>query len=385
MTRGSAKGRFCLVGPTYPYRGGISHYTTRLIAELGARHEVLAVNFTRLYPGFLFPGKTQLDESGKPLAAESVRLIDSLNPVSWITAGLRIARWKPDAVVVQWWHPFFAPAMFTMCLVLKIARRGRVIFICHNVLPHESSFVDGMLARLAFALPDAFIVQSLEDREKLLAIRRRAPVRVHSLPLFDFFKTGAVTREAARERIGAGKGPLILFFGLIRPYKGLRYLIEAMPMVRARVNARLVVVGEFYEERAPYDRLVEELGLAEAVRFVDRYVANEEVEPYFVACDLVVLPYVTATQSAIVQVAISFDRPVVVTKVGGLPEVVSPGRTGFIVPAKDPSALAAAVTKFFEEGWGPRMAPFFESEKARFSWEAIARTIEELASGIGTG
>ncbi len=385
MNRGSTKGRFCLVGPTYPYRGGISHYTTRLIAELGVRHEVLAVNFTRLYPGFLFPGKTQLDESVKPLAAESVRLLDSLNPFTWIAAGLRIARWKPDAVAVQWWHPFFAPAMFTMCLVLKIARRGRVIFICHNVLPHESSFVDGMLARLAFALPDAFIVQSREDREKLLAIRRRAPVRVHPLPLFDFFKTGEVTREEARRRIGEGEGPLILFFGLIRQYKGLRYLIEAMPIVRARVHARLVVVGEFYEERAPYDRLVEELGLADAVRFVDRYVANEEVEPYFVASDLVVLPYVTATQSAIVQVAMSFDRPVVVTKVGGLPEVVSPGRTGFIVPAKDPPALAAAITTFFEEGWGARMALFFESEKARFSWETIARTIEELATGIGTG
>ena len=383
MNRGSAKGRLCLVGPTYPYRGGISHYTTRLIAELGRRHEVLAVNFKRLYPGFLFPGKTQLDESGRPLSSESLRLIDSLNPITWIAAGLRIARWKPDAVIVQWWHPFFAPAMFTMCLALKIARGGRVIFVCHNVLPHESSFVDGILARVAFSLPDAFVVQSLEDRDKLLAIRRGAPVRVHPLPLFDFFKTGTVTKGDARARIGEGEGPLVLFFGLVRPYKGLRYLIEAMPAVRSRVQARLLVVGEFYEDRAPYDRLVEELGLAGAVRFVDRYVANEEVEPYFIASDLVVLPYVTATQSAIVQVAISFDRPVVVTNVGGLPEVVSPERTGFIVPAKDPRALAAAITKFFEEGWAPRMAAFFEPEKARFSWEALAREIEDLASPGG--
>jgi glycosyltransferase involved in cell wall biosynthesis len=378
MNRGNAKGRFCLVGPSYPYRGGISHYTTRLIGELAARHEVLAVNFKRLYPGFLFPGKTQLDESARPIEARSLRLIDSMNPFTWISAGARIARWKPDAVVVQWWHPFFAPAMFVLCLVLKLVRRGRIVFICHNVLPHEGSLVDGMLARLAFALPDAFLVQSLEDRDKLFKIRPDAGVVVQPLPLFDFFKTGLITKAEARARIGAGEGPLILFFGLVRPYKGLRHLIEAMPQVRVRVSARLLVVGEFYEDRAPYDRLVESLGLGESVRFVDRYVPNEEVEPYFVASDLVVLPYVSATQSAIVQVAISFDRPVIVTEVGGLPEVVASGRTGFVVPAKDPRTLAEAIIKFFEEDWGARMAPFFEEEKARFSWEAVVRSIENL-------
>jgi glycosyltransferase involved in cell wall biosynthesis len=382
MSRGDAKRRFCLVGPAYPYRGGIAHYNTSLIRELAKSREVHAVNFKRLYPDFLFPGTTQLDESANPFAVESLRLIDSVNPFTWIRAGIHIARWRPDRVLVQWWHPFFAPALFTICLVLKIARRGKVIFICHNVLPHEKSFIDRVLARVAFSLPDAFLVQSTEDGEKLLGIRRRALVRVHPHPIYDFFRTGTVTREEARGKIGAGAAPLMLFFGYVRPYKGLRYLIEAMPAIRKRVGAELVVVGEFYEDSAPYIELVEKFGLTGAVRFVDRYVGNEEVETFFVASDLVVLPYLSATQSGIVQVAIAFDRPVVVTAVGGLPEVVSPGRTGFIVPSRNPTAIAEAVSRFFEEGWGAKMAPFFESEKERFSWEAMVRAVDDLSARI---
>jgi glycosyltransferase involved in cell wall biosynthesis len=148
------------------------------------------------------------------------------------------------------------------------------------------------------------------------------------------------------------------------------------------VPAKLLVVGEFYDAPAPYEKLVERLGLGGAVRFENRYVGNEEVEAFFVASDLVILPYISATQSGIVQIAIAFDRPVVVTEVGGLPEAVSPGKTGFVVPPKDPSALAAAVIRFFEEGWAPRMAPFFAEEKKRFSWEAMARAVDEIAAHV---
>lgn len=383
MNRGNAKRRFCLVGPAYPFRGGISHYNTSLARELAKRHDVHVVNFTRLYPDFLFPGRTQLDESARAFAVESRRLIDSVNPFTWIRAGVHIARWKPDRVLVQWWHPFFAPALFTICLVLAIARRGKVIFVCHNVLPHERSLVDRLLAGLAFSMPHAFLVQSNEDREKLVSLRRGAIVHVHPHPIYDFFRTGTVTREEARERVGARSGvPLVLFFGYIRPYKGLRFLLEAMPAVRERTGAELLVVGEFYEKSAPYLELVERLALGDAVRFVDRYVGNEEVESFFMASDLVVLPYVSATQSGIVQIAIAFDRPVIVTAVGGLPEAVSEGRTGFVVPAGDPAAIAETVSRFFVEGWGARMAPFFEEEKKRFSWEAMAGAVEDLSARI---
>jgi glycosyltransferase involved in cell wall biosynthesis len=367
-----------LIGPAYPYRGGISHYNTCLAGELSKRHDVHIINFTRLYPEFLFPGKTQYDESESALAVSSERIIDSMNPFTWIRAGLRIARLKPDVVIVQWWHPYFAFAIFKICQIVRIACTGKIVFICHNVVPHERSRIDRLLSRLAFSAPHGFIVQSTEDRNNLVAIRPNVPVVLHPLPSFDFFRRGDCTRAEARRRIGTGPGPVLLFFGLVRPYKGLRHLIEAMPEIRRRSGAELFVVGEFYEDRAPYEELVQGLDLGRCVRFVDRYVPNEEVEAFFVASDLVVLPYISATQSAIVQIALAFDRPVIVTAVGGLPEVITPGRTGFIVPPADPGALAGAVVRFFEEGWGEKMAPHFAREKERFSWERMVDAIERL-------
>ncbi len=354
MTKGNEKRRFCLIGPTYPYRGGISHYNTCLIRELSGAGDICAINFTRLYPGFLFPGTTQLDESARPLTADSTRLIDSINPFTWIRAGVHAARGKPDLVLVQWWHPFFAPAMFTICLVAKLMRRAKVVFICHNVLPHEKSLFGRLLAALAFSVSDGFLVHSREDRDTLLRIRRNAPVIVHAHPIYEFFGTGRLTKEAARAKIGAGSfpGPLLLFFGYIRGYKGLSYLIEAMPLIREKVPATLLVVGEFYDDPAPYAELVERLGLADAVRFENRYVANEEVEGFFVASDLVVLPYVSATQSGIVQIAIALNRPVVATDVGGLSEAVSPEKTGFVVPPRDPAALARGGYPVLRGGMG---------------------------------
>lgn len=384
MTRGDEKRRFCLIGPTYPYRGGISHYNTCLIKALAGAGEVRAINFKRLYPGFLFPGTTQLDESERPLTAASDRLIDSINPFSWIRAGVSAARGAPDLALVQWWHPFFAPSMFTVCAVLKLLRRVRVVFICHNVLPHERSIVDRCLAALAFSVADGFFVQSREDRDTLLRMRRKAPIVVHPHPIYDFFGTGSLSREEARERIGEAPGPLLLFFGYVRGYKGLSYLIEAMPAVRRRVPARLLVVGEFYDDPAPYTALVERLGLGDAVRFESRYVGNEEVEGFFAASDLVVLPYVSATQSGIVQIAVATSRPVVVTDVGGLPEAVAPEKTGFVVPPRDPAALAAAIVRFFEEGWSARMAPSFEAARERFAWSAMVEAIDGLARRMGS-
>jgi glycosyltransferase involved in cell wall biosynthesis len=377
--------RVCLLGPAYPYRGGISHYNTCLAGELAKRYDTHIVNFTRLYPEFLFPGKTQFDESESALATPSERIVDSMNPFTWIRAGLRIARLRPDIVVVQWWHPYFALALFVICRIVRFMRGGRIVFVCHNVVPHERSFVDRLLSALAFSAAHAFVVQSIEDRDNLLARRARARVVVHPHPIYDFFRRSGVTREEARRRLGAGAGPKLLFFGYVRPYKGLLHLIAAMPEIGKRTGAELFIVGEFYEDRAPYDAMVRGHGLAGIVHFVDRYVDNEEVETFFVASDLVVLPYVSATQSGIVQIALAFDRPVVVTAVGGLPEVVTPGKTGFIVPPADPEALASAVIRFFEERWGERMAPHFAEERKRFSWGRMVDAIEGLVGSLPGG
>jgi glycosyltransferase involved in cell wall biosynthesis len=201
-------------------------------------------------------------------------------------------------------------------------------------------------------------------------------------PLYDFFEKVGLTRDEARRKIGAGKERLILFFGYVRPYKGLKFLLEAMPEIRDTTGAGLLVVGEFYEPSDPYLEMVRRSGIGEAVRFVDRYVGNEEVEAFFTASDVVVLPYITATQSGIVQIAIFFDRPVIVTGVGGLPEVVSEGRTGFVVPPSDAGAIAKAVIEFYDGDWARRMEPHFEEERKRFSWTHLVSSLEDL---IGQG
>jgi glycosyltransferase involved in cell wall biosynthesis len=367
----------CIVGPAYPYRGGIAHFTTMLAREFSRDHNVTVINYRRLYPSLLFPGKTQYDESDSPLQVESERLIDSIGPASWRRAARRIAELAPDLVVVKWWQPFFAPALRAITGAVKRATGAPVVFLCHNVLPHESSIVDRALVVHGLGRADAFLVQSSEDRDRLLSILPDARVGLNPHPIYDWFDMGRYTRETARDELGVS-GRVLLFFGLIRRYKGLDTLLRAFARVGERADASLLVVGEFYEDRRPYDALIEELGIAGRVRVLGRYVPNEEVEKFFKAADLVVLPYRSATQSGIVQTAYSFEKPVVVTRVGGLPDVVHDGETGYIVPPDDEEALAAAVERFFEEGAALRMAEAIRADADRFSWRHCVETLVRL-------
>lgn len=374
--------KVCLVGPAYPYRGGIAHFTTLLAREFSHDHDVLVINFTRLYPSVFFPGKTQFDESEAPIDVPSERIIDSINPLTAFSAARRISRFSPDLVIFQWWHPFFAVAFAGINFFLRRMRHGPILYLCHNVLPHESSVVDRTLSRIGFAGADGFLVQSQEDSGRLRSIlgpslggKRSA---VHPHPIYDVFRTGKIGREEARRTLGIS-GRVALFFGYIRPYKGVRILLEAFAKVVKEVEITLLIVGEFYEERQPYDTLIDELGIGDYIRVIDRYVPNEEVETYFEAADLVVLPYLSATQSGIVQVAYAFDKPVIVTTVGGLPDVVQDGKTGFVVPPGDPEALAGAVITFFLENRGADMAAGVADIKERFSWKRCTEMLLRLA------
>jgi glycosyltransferase involved in cell wall biosynthesis len=374
--------KICLVGPTYPYRGGIAHYTSLLAKQFGLSHDVKVINFSRLYPSFLFPGKTQYDTSDSPLQVDTDRIIDCLNPLSWYCAGKAAADFESDLTVFQWWHPFFGPAYRMVCSAFKRRRHSPIIFLCHNVLPHESSVFDRMLIKTAFDGADAFLVQSNEDGENLQKLRDRPVMAVNPLPIYDFFDAGRYNRQSAREKLGLD-GPVILFFGYIRGYKGLADLIEALPLVNERKPVTLLVVGEFYDKREPYDRRIGELSLQNNIRIVDEYVPNEDVEIYFKASDLCVLPYRSATQSAIVQTAYGFDKPVVVTAVGGLPDVVTDGKTGYVVPAGDTRAIADAVVRFFEEDAAGRMAENIRAESDRFSWKRCVDTLLSLGDEAG--
>jgi len=341
------------------------------------------VTFKRMYPSLLFPGKTQFDESANPLEIEPLRLLDSMNPLSvWKTARV-IRNFDPTLVVFQWWHPFFAPLAWMLTWLLRRWTRAKIIFVCHNVLPHESSPVDRLLLRVAFNRVRRFIVHSQEDRRNLLQIRPGAAVRVNPLPLFDVFGHGRFTREGARRELEV-EGRVVLYFGLVRAYKGLGVLLDAMARCGEDEGLTLLIVGEFYEDREGYMRQIESLGIGGRTRVVDRYVPNEEVEKYLLACDVLTLPYLSATQSAVVQVGFSYDKPVIVTAVGGLPDVVEDGQTGFVVPPADPDALAAAIRRFFDEGWGERMSRNIAAQKDRFSWARAMREILALARTAST-
>jgi glycosyltransferase involved in cell wall biosynthesis len=377
----------CLVGPAYPYRGGIAHFSSLLAGEFSKDHDVLVVNFKRLYPSFLFPGKTQLDESGEPLTVDSVRVIDSLDPTSYWRAARKIARFEPGIVVFQWWHPFFAPAYASMAFLAGRMRRGissRFVFLCHNVMPHESSPVDRVLTKLAFGGVSRFLVQSREDRGRLAGIRGGADIAVNPLPSYGFFNRGAYSKAGARKELGVDR-PMVLFFGYIRPYKGLGVLIDAFARALEKMDAVLYIVGEFYEGKDGYLGQLERLGIEDRVTVVDRYVPNEEVEKYFAACDLVVLPYLSATQSAVVQIAYGFNKPVVVTAVGGLPDVVENGSTGYVVPPNDPDAVARAIVEFFESKASSEMEGRIASAKDRFSWDRCKQALIDLVGSPRPG
>jgi glycosyltransferase involved in cell wall biosynthesis len=341
------------------------------------------VSLSRQYPRLLFPGKTQTDESQVRIAVDGAEpLVDSMNPLSWLRAARRIRRYAPDLVIIQWWHPFFAPAFGI--IAGRCRRFSKVLFLCHNVLPHERTGPIRLLTRFALAKGDMFVVHSDEDAANLKALLPQAAVRKARHPTYEVFNEQPVAKHEAREALGLRpEENVILFFGLVREYKGLKYLIEAMPRILASTDATLVIAGEFYDDRERYVRLIKYLGIEHRIRLRDEYIPNEAVAAYFSAADLAVLPYVSATQSGIVQIAYGFERPVVTTNVGGLPEAVRDGRTGFIVPPEDSKALADAVIRFFQEDRAEEFSRNIRAEREEFSWERMVEAIESLAASAG--
>ncbi|MBI5837417.1 MAG: glycosyltransferase [Candidatus Eisenbacteria bacterium] len=366
--------KIALVGPACPLRGGIAQYLALLFQALSLRHEVRFYSFYRQYPSFLFPGRTQREEDEPALRVPSEPVLDSMNPLSWWAAGRRVAAFRPDAVVYKWWTPFFAPSYDA---VGGAARRAgaRVLYVCDNVTPHERGGLDGWLTRWGLSKVDGALVMSESVRQDLLRFRPGIPHRLVKHPLYTQFGE-ARDRAAARAELGL-QGDVILFFGFIRGYKGLDVLLRALGRVRRPVT--LCVVGEFYEDRAPYDRLIVDLGLEGRVRVLDRFAGEAEVRTYFSACDAAVLPYKTATQSGVIPLAYAMQCPVITTRVGGLPEVVEEGGTGLLVPPEDPEALAAAIDLFYERGGRDAFVPRILEYRRQFQWDALVTALEELA------
>jgi glycosyltransferase involved in cell wall biosynthesis len=365
-----------IVGPIYPYRGGIAHYTARLAAHLSVEHSVRVVSFRSLYPQWLFPGRSQLEANGAPLteAMTDYRLIPWWPP-SWGVVWRGWAEQKPDLIIVQWWITFMAP--MTAWLVDHAHQLGiPVVSVCHNVLPHERGRLDVRLAQWGLGRVDRLIVHSAADRQLAESMFPGKDIRSVPFPQSSPVQSNNWSRDHARAALQVS-GRLILFFGFVRPYKGLPDLIEAMPAVLQDGEATLLVVGEIWQTGSQYMRLVDRLGLSNHVQFVDRYVTSDEMAMYFAAADVVVLPYRHATTSAAVQLAFAFGVPVIATRTGSMAEAIDDGVTGFLVEPGDVAGLAAAVQRFFREAWAAPFRAAIAGQRGRFSWAAVSDCVLE--------
>jgi glycosyltransferase involved in cell wall biosynthesis len=372
-----------VVGPTYPFRGGISHYTTLLVRALRARHEVFFVTYQRQYPALLFPGRSDSDPSGEnALWVEAEPLIDSLNPLTWYRAARAIARQQPQLLVLQWTVSFWGPLLLTLlALVRRGSPRTRVVLLCHNATPHEGRGRAGAWMQTALARRcDALICHSTTDQAVLRQMASGKPIRVVMHPSYEALaqRGNPIPQEAARASLDVRGDPVILFFGFVRHYKGVDLLFRAMPRILEEFpKAFLIVAGEWWKDALPAREEVTRLALGERVRLLDDYLPNERLPLLFAAADVMALPYRSATQSGVVQLAYGFDLPVITTAVGGLPEAVQHEVSGLVVPPDNPEALAEAVIRYHREGWHERLRPGVAHARERFSWEAMVEAIEQ--------
>lgn len=368
--------KVALVGPVYPYRGGIAHYTTMLYRALRERgHDVLMVSFKRQYPQWLYPGRSDKDPSKQPLIVEDAKYwIDSLNPFTWLTTFCRIWRYQPNVIVLQWWTTFWAPVWWVLGMLNRLFLKKPLLYICHNVLPHEVHWGDRKVTQTILGLGNGFIVHSAEERNRLLLLLPEAQVAVVTLPIFGMFATGEqITKEQARAQLELPIDvPVLLFFGIVRQYKGLQDVLSAMPEIRAHLGRIiLLIAGEFWEDKRPYIELIEQLGIGDSVIIEDRYIPNEEVSRYFSAADVLVAPYRHMTGSAVLKMAQSFGTPIITTVSADFFE-----RTEKIMFVEDSSRLAEAVICYFANK-NPQQQSFNLSDN-KSSWIRVVEVLERV-------
>lgn len=371
-----------MVGPVHPYRGGIAHFTEMTVEALQQRgHDVQPVSFARQYPEILFPGKTQFEpESESPASvAGAPRLLNPINPLSWIRTAQFLRRLAPDAVVFQYWMPFFAPAYGTVARLLR--RVGIPSYsIVHNALPHERHIGDAWLTSFFVRACDGFVVLSDAVAADLRPLRRsESAVQQIDHPLYARFGDAIPSGDARAALDLPSDAPLLLFFGFIRDYKGLDVLLQALPRIwDALPDVHLVVAGEAYDTLERYHDLLHGHERRPQVHWHTRYIPSEAVPQYFSAADLVVQPYRSATQSGVAQIAFHFDMPMVLTDVGGLAEIVPHEHAGFVVPPEDSRALADAIIRYFVEGWQNRLTDGVRAQKKQYAPERLAAAVENL-------
>lgn len=377
--------KIVIIGPAYPLRGGIANFNEALARALQEQgHEVKLFSFSLQYPSFLFPGKTQFDTGPGPDDLNIETVINSVNPLNWGKVAKMIKAEQPDLAIFRFWLPFMGPSLGVIARKLKKANI-KVVAITDNVIPHESRPGDKSFTRYFVKACDGFIAMSRAVLEDLNQFTDNQNKRFLPHPIYNIFGDKVEKTEALKKLGWDEKDKHLLFFGLVRKYKGLDILLEAMGDERLKaMNVKLVVAGEFYEDQALYKQMIERLGLQDNVMIRDEYIPSDEVKYYFCASDMVVQTYKTATQSGVTQIGYHFDRPMLVTDVGGLAEIIPHNKVGYVTPV-DSKAVADALFDFYKNDKEAEFTANTVIEKERFSWESFVSGVEELYESLNKG
>ncbi len=368
-----------IVGSAYPLRGGLANYNERLArAYIQAGYNVKIFTFSLQYPGFLFPGKTQYSDEPAPKDLDIEVCLNSVNPLSWRKLGLKIKQLAPDLLIIKFWIPFMGPSLGTVARIAKRNKKTKVVSIIDNIIPHEKRVGDHLLASYFVKAMDGFICMSEAVLNDLKSFYTAKPKLFSPHPIYDNFGE-PLEKQLAKRKLGLDNDtPYILFFGFIRDYKGLDVLLKAMANTKLKdSNIKLIVAGEFYCDKQPYLDSIKENKIEDKLVLATDFIPDSKVGLYFSACDMVVQPYKTATQSGVTQIAYHFEKPMVVTKVGGLAEIVPHMKTGYVVDV-DSTAVAEAILDFYDQD---REAVFKSNciqEKKKYSWEKLLENIDDL-------
>ena len=374
--------KLVIIGPAHPLRGGLATFNQRLAKQFNDEgHSCSIYSFSLQYPSFLFPGKTQFTDEPAPENLVIHAVINSINPLNWIRIGNRLKKEKPDMIIVRFWLPFMGPALGTILRRVRKNKHTRIICIADNVIPHEKRFGDKPFTRYFLKSCDAFITMSEKVMSDLRQFQKEKPAKQVAHPLYDNFGD-IIPKEAARKQLGLPENEnIILFFGFIRRYKGLDMLLEAIAFIKKNhpeaLRFKLVVAGEFYEDEKSYQDQIDRLGIREHLILRTDFIPDSEVKYYCCAADAVIQPYRNATQSGVTPLAYHFEKPMVVTNVGGLPALVPDEKVGLVVEP-NPEAIAAGILRFYQLG-EDFFIPHLRSEKQKYSWEKMCSEIRELA------
>lgn len=371
--------KICILGPAHPLRGGLASFNERLATQFqNEGHEVSMLTFSLQYPKLLFPGKTQFSQSPKPEHLNIKAVVNSINPLNWIQTAQKINREKPELLIVRYWTPFMAPCLGSICRMVKQKGNTKVICLVDNLIPHEKHLFDTFLTRYFVKGVDGFVTMSQSVYDDVQDLNTQLPIVLTPHPMFDNFGKPKNRKDAMVSLDLDSKYRYFLYFGFIRAYKGLDLLLEAFADPRLRnFPYKLIVAGEFYEDAKPYMEIIKKHHLEDHIILRTEFIPNDLVSDYFSVSDLIVLPYKDATQSGVTQIAYHFNKPMLVTNVGGLPEIVIDQVSGYVV---DPqiTEISNAMLHFAENGNPDYLLPGITQEKARFEWDKMTQSFYDL-------